>query len=69
MPASLRKELDISTGQKLLWQKVSDHECRILVVRTAHRRGPKAMLGFARRLRPRRRSTAQWMEELREGET
>jgi hypothetical protein len=30
--------------------------------------GARAMLGFARRLRPEPRSTAEWMAELREGE-
>lgn len=30
--------------------------------------GARAMLGFARRLRPQARSTTEWMAELREGE-
>ena len=30
--------------------------------------GAMAMLGFARRLRPESRSTAEWMADLREGE-
>ena len=30
--------------------------------------GAMAMLGFARRFRPERRTTAEWMDELRAGE-
>jgi len=30
--------------------------------------GAMAMLGFAQRFRPERRTTAEWMEELRAGE-
>ena len=30
--------------------------------------GAAAMLGFARRFRPERRTTAEWMDELRAGE-
>ena len=30
--------------------------------------GAMAMLGFARRFRPERRSTTEWMDELRAGE-
>jgi len=69
MPSALRKELALEPGYKLLWQKVSDRECRIVVMKNGKPKGAKAMLGFARRFRPRHvRTTDQWMTELREGE-
>jgi len=70
MPAALRKELALMPGHKLLWQKVSDHECRVKVIKPhAKPKGARAMLGFARRFRPRLvRTTHQWMTELRAGE-
>lgn len=68
IPARLRKELAIGKGRRLLWQKSGDREIRLVVLGEERPRGAKAMLGFARRFRPRPRRTADWMKDLREGE-
>lgn len=68
MPASLRKDMGLQPGQHLIWEKVSDHECRILIEGESKPLGAVAMLGFARKLRKKSRSTQAWMKELREGE-
>jgi AbrB family looped-hinge helix DNA binding protein len=69
IPAELRKRMRLEPGQRLLWEQVSDWECRVIVARKPKPEGAKAVLGFARRLRPgRSRSTATWLRLLREGE-
>jgi AbrB family looped-hinge helix DNA binding protein len=68
IPAHLRKELGLERGQRLLWEKAGEHELRVLVLPEAEPSGAVAMLGFAKRFRSTRRS-ADWMKELREGET
>lgn len=68
IPARLRSALALSKGKKLLWQKVNDRELRVTVVEEGRPVGARAMRGFARRLRPQPRRTADWMAELREGE-
>ena len=68
VPASLRKRLHLHAGQQLVWEMISDHECRVLVIDDNEPIGAKKMLGFARRFRKKARSTQDWMKELREGE-
>ena len=68
IPAQIRKELAIGKGRRLLWQRAGDREIRLIVLENEKPRGAAAMLGFARRFRPRPRRTAEWMKELREGE-
>ena len=67
IPAPLRKELRIEKGQRLRWEKAGEHEIRVLVLQDPEPPGAMAMLGFARKFRPTRR-TQDWMKELREGE-
>ena len=70
IPAHLRQELSLDKGKKVLWQKVSDSELRVRVLQEGRPPGPAAMRGFARRFRDGDlRTTADWMRELREGET
>jgi AbrB family looped-hinge helix DNA binding protein len=69
IPASLRKELALSKGQRLTWQRVGDRELRVVVVEDAQPPGALAMLGFGRRLGLEFKTTAELMAELREGET
>lgn len=59
------KRLDEAQGRQLLaWL-----EARHATAHSAHEPlGAMAMLGFARRIHPQPRTTAQWMEELRAGE-
>ena len=68
VPASLRKTMGLQPGLKLRWEQVSDRE--ILVSLPEEKpAGPLAVLGYARRLRETPpRITADWMQELREGE-
>jgi AbrB family looped-hinge helix DNA binding protein len=67
IPAQIRKQLKLNSGEHLVWEAVSDHECRILVAPKQHTVGAVAMLGYARRFRPPRRTSA-WIAELREGD-
>ena len=67
VPAQIRKQLNINPGQHLVWEKVSDYECRVLVASNRHVAGAVAMLGYAKRFRPSRRTSA-WVAELREGD-
>jgi AbrB family looped-hinge helix DNA binding protein len=68
IPAQLRKDLALAKGQRLLWEKTGEHEIRVTVLPEPEPKGAVAMLGFAKRFRPTRR-TKDWMDELREGET
>ena len=66
IPAEVRKEMGLHPGVRLVWERLSDDELRVSVVRE-HDADPVAMLGFARRFRE-TRTTSEWMQELREGE-
>ncbi len=72
MPASLRKELRLKPGQPLMWEKVSDDECRVKVLRAREAGSAQSMRGFMKRFQtdpslP--KTTAGWMKLLREGES
>ena len=59
------KQLDEAHARQLLtW--LQGQECAAAPARQPA--GAMAMLGFARRFRPERRTTAEWMDELRAGE-
>jgi AbrB family looped-hinge helix DNA binding protein len=69
IPARLRKSMGLKPGQRLVWDQISQRECRVIVPPDSKPTGAKAVLGFARRLRPRRQlRTRAWMKLLREGE-
>lgn len=68
IPSQLRKELGLEKGRKLLWEKLSEHEIRIVILPEVEPRGARAMLGFAHRFRS-TRNAHDWMSELRDGET
>jgi AbrB family looped-hinge helix DNA binding protein len=67
VPASVRKALNLRPGQRLRWQRISDQEVRVSVVPSSPP-GPLAVLGYARKLRKKARTTASWMRELRAGD-
>lgn len=69
IPAHLRKELALTKGQRLLWQKTGQRELRVVVLEPPAPRSAQAMRGFARRFRSDPRTTDEWMAELREGES
>jgi AbrB family looped-hinge helix DNA binding protein len=68
IPAELRKELALAKGSRLLWEKAADSELRAVVLPALEPQGGLRMLGFARRFRS-TRPTAEWMAELRQGES
>lgn len=69
IPASIRKELRLKTGQPLVWEKISDRECLVKVPRKKKPLSVMALLGFAARFRGEKgHRTAKVMAELRDGE-
>lgn len=70
MPAFLRKQLQLKPGQPLMWEKVSDDECRVRIIRRGESKTPKSMRGFMKRFHAAGlpKKTAGWMKLLREGE-
>jgi AbrB family looped-hinge helix DNA binding protein len=69
IPSALRHELHLTAGQTVLWEKVSDTECRLLIqTKQAINANPAAAIGFAQRKGLPVRTTADWMHFLREGE-
>ncbi len=50
-----------------MWEVLSDHECKIVVVPEKHVPGAEAMLGYAAKFR-KPRTTREWMAELRDGD-
>lgn len=70
LPASLRKQLHLKRGQVLLWERVSDDECRVRIVRHHETGAAKSMRGFMKRFQANSKlpaTTAGWMKVLREG--
>ncbi len=67
IPAEIRRKLSLTSGQRVLWEAVSEHECRILVSAAPKVVGALAMLGYAAKFRKPRR-TQEWMHEIRAGE-
>lgn len=67
IPATIRKRLNLTSGQRVTWEPVSNHECRMRVVTGIRAPGATAMLGYAARFR-RVRRTREWMADLRKGE-
>lgn len=67
IPAHLRKDLALTKGQRLLWEKTGQRELKVVVLEPPAPGGAQAMRGFARRFRSDPRTTADWMAELRDG--
>ena len=67
IPALVRKHLNLTSGQRVTWEPISDHECRLRVVSANPVPGATAMLGYAAKPRPVRR-TSEWMADIRQGE-
>lgn len=71
MPASLRKQLHLKAGQPLMWERISDDECRVRIVRHSKPGERKSMRGFMKRFQTDSSlpaTTAGWMKLLREGD-
>jgi bifunctional DNA-binding transcriptional regulator/antitoxin component of YhaV-PrlF toxin-antitoxin module len=68
IPAELRREMKLTPGQTVLWEKVSATECRVVIEpRRVSKRDPVAAIGFVKRHGLPVRTTAGWMKILREG--
>ena len=69
IPAELRRDMHLSPGQTLIWQKISATECRVIVPPPAKvKPDPVAALGFAQEHGLATMPTDEWMKLLREGE-
>ncbi len=61
--------MHLEPGQSLLWEKVSDTECRVIrQPRKSAKPDPIAAIGFAQRQGLPTMKTAEWMKILREGD-
>ena len=68
IPASIRESMQMEPGTTLLWNRGPDrYTCVVTIVHKPVRKGAMAMLGYASTFR-KPRTTAEWMDELREGE-
>jgi AbrB family looped-hinge helix DNA binding protein len=69
IPAELRREMHLTPGQALIWEKISATECRVIVSPpTKVTPDPVAALNFAKEHGLETMPTDQWMRILREGE-
>ena len=67
IPSAVRRVLGVSPGERLVWEPLGKHECRVRRLTDTPVKGAMAMRGFAKRFRSVRR-TEDWLRELREGE-
>jgi AbrB family looped-hinge helix DNA binding protein len=67
IPSQIRRQMHIASGQKVVWEVLSDRECRMTVATQTHTPGAEAMLGYAAKFR-KPRTTQDWMTELRAGD-
>jgi AbrB family looped-hinge helix DNA binding protein len=69
IPAELRREMHLTAGQVVVWEKVSPTECRVIVPPARKvKPNPVAALNFAREHGLESMPTDEWMRILREGE-
>lgn len=67
IPSQIRRQLHLHSGQRVMWEALSDHACRMVVVTEPHVSGAEAMLGYAAKFR-KPKTTQEWMTELRQGD-
>jgi AbrB family looped-hinge helix DNA binding protein len=69
IPAELRRDMHLTPGQTVLWEKVSETECRLVVQpRAVVKPDPLAALNFAKEHGLPERRSDEVLAELREGE-
>jgi AbrB family looped-hinge helix DNA binding protein len=69
IPAELRREMHLTAGQSVLWEKISATECRLVVEPPAViEPDPMGALNFAREHGLAQRRSDDVLAELREGE-
>lgn len=67
IPSQVRRQLHLRSGQRVMWEVLSDDTCKMVVVTEPHISGAEAMLGYAAKFRE-AKTTGEWMKELRQGE-
>lgn len=69
IPAELRRDMHLMPGQTVLWEKVSETECRLIVEpRAVTKPDPFAALNFAKEHGLPQRRSDEVLAELRQGE-
>lgn len=68
IPARIRRELGLRRGDRIVWERISDREIRLVVLEREKPAGALSVLGFARSFKSPHRTTEEAMRELREGE-
>ena len=69
IPAQLRRDMHLTAGQTVLWEKVSETECRLIVEpRPVIKPDPLAALNFAKEHGLPQRGSDEVLTELRQGE-
>ena len=69
IPAELRREMNLRPGQTVVWEQLSETECRLTISKApAIKPNPIAAIGFAQRHGMPHLRTEEWMTTLREGE-
>ena len=70
IPARLRREMRLEPGQTVFWEKVSNTECRLMVLPAEQvAPDPLAALGFARQHGLEEGCSNAFLQELRAGES
>jgi len=67
IPSQIRRQLHLRGGERVMWEVLSEHACRMVVEINTPAPGAEVMLGYASRFR-KPRTTQEWMTELREGD-
>ena len=69
IPAELRRDMHLTPGQTILWEKVSATECRLVIEpRAVIKPDPIGALNFAKEHGLPERRSDEVLAELREGE-
>ena len=69
IPAQLRREMHLTPGRTVVFEKVSETECRLIVEpEPVVEADPFQAIGFAQRHGLPSMTAAEWMSLLREGE-
>jgi AbrB family looped-hinge helix DNA binding protein len=69
IPAELRREMHLTPGQIVIWERISATECRVIVPQAPTvEPDPVAALNFAKEHGLETMRTDDWMKMLREGE-
>ena len=68
IPTEIRKRMNLVSGTRVVWTLEPDGTCVVSSAPRPKPVGARAMLGYAATFCDNRKTTADWMAELREGE-